>query len=105
MLTALLGLLLLTIIAWVWYDSMRALEHARQAGRERCDALGLVLLDDTVVLTRLRPMRLDDGRWSLYREYQFEFTGDGSSRHAGEITLIGDQVESLIMEPYREGLH
>jgi hypothetical protein len=82
---------------------MRALERAREAGRMRCAEVGVVLLDDTVVLTRLRPMRDAEWRWTLYREYQFEFTGDGVTRYGGEITLIGDQVQDLVMEPYREG--
>ena len=96
--------MLLAAGAWVWYDSMRALERARQAGRDRCREVGVVLLDDTVVLTRLRPVRDAEGRWTLHREYQFEFTGDGRSRYGGEITLIGGRVDSLIMEPYREGV-
>jgi len=48
-------------------------------------------------------MRDANGQWTMYREYQFEFTGDGVSRYGGEITLIGGRVESLVMEPYREG--
>jgi hypothetical protein len=103
MTTALFGLLLLAAGGWVWHDSMRALERAREAGRDHCRQLGLVLLDDTVVLTRLRPARGVDGRWVLHREYQFEFTGDGVSRYGGEITLIGDRVDNLVVEPYREG--
>jgi hypothetical protein len=99
-----LGLLLLAAGGWLWFDSMRALERAREAGRGRCEELGVVLLDETVVLTRLRPIRDAEGRWTLYREYQFDFTGDGYSRHGGEITMIGDRVENLIMEPYREGV-
>jgi hypothetical protein len=100
--TALFGWLLLAAGGWFWYDSMRALERARQAGRQHCGHMGVVLLDDTVVLTRLRPARDAAGRWTLHREYQFEFTGDGRSRHGGEITLIGGRVESLITESYRE---
>lgn len=97
-----LGLLLLAGIGWYWFDAMRALEAARAAGRRRCAELGLSLLDDTVVLTRLRLRRDGDGRLAVWREYQFEFTGDGNSRHGGEIVLFGGRIVSLEMEPWRE---
>lgn len=97
-----LGLLFLAGIGWYWYDAMRALESARGAARRRCGELGLSLLDDTVVLTRLRARRNHDGRMALWREYRFEFTGDGNSRHGGEVVLFGGRVFSLDMEPWRE---
>jgi hypothetical protein len=96
------GLLLLAGIGWYWSDAMRALESARNAARRRCQELGLSLLDDTVVLARLRLRRDEDARLALWREYRFEFTGDGSSRHGGEIVLIGGRVLDLQMEPWRE---
>ena len=60
-----------------------------------------MLLDDTVVQTRLRLQRDGEGGWSFYREYQFEFTGDGNTRHGGEIALLGREIRYLVMEPYR----
>jgi hypothetical protein len=86
---------------WYWYDAMRAKERARDAGRRRCDEAGVTFLDDTVTLTRLRVRRDGDGRLSILREFQFEFTSDGSVRHGGEITLIGGQIRRIEMEPYR----
>lgn len=100
--TAFIGLLVLAGAGWCWFDSMRALEIARAAGRRRCAELGLSLLDDTVVLTRLRLRRTEAGHMTVYREYQFEFTGDGVSRHGGEIVMLGGRIISLVMEPYRE---
>lgn len=100
--TAMLGLLLLAGVGWYWYDAMRALESAREAARRRCRELGLSLLDDTVVLSLLRLRRGEDGRLALWREYRFEFTGDGDSRHGGDIVLFGGRLLSLQMEPWRE---
>jgi hypothetical protein len=86
---------------WYWFDAMRAKEHARDAGRRRCVEAGVTFLDDTVSLTRLRLRRDRDGQLTLYREFQFEFTSDGSARHGGEITLYGRRIAHIEMEPYR----
>lgn len=86
---------------WYWYEAMRAKELARDAGRRRCGEAGVAFLDDTVSLTRLRLRRDADGQLTLYREFQFEFTSDGSARHGGEITLFGHRIARIEMEPYR----
>src|SRR5690606_9584702 len=102
--TAIIGFVLIAGVAWCWFDSMRALEIAREAGRRRCTQSGLSLPDDTGVLTRLRLRRDEGGHMTLYREYQFEFTGDGRARHGGEIVMLGNRIVSLVMEPYREAI-
>jgi hypothetical protein len=99
--TGFLGLLLLAGAAWYWFDAMRALESAREAGRARCEALGVRLLDDTVVLAGISLRRDEDGRVKIARRYRFEFSGDGFSRHAGEIRLLGRRILTLEMDPWR----
>ncbi|MBK8162874.1 MAG: DUF3301 domain-containing protein [Gammaproteobacteria bacterium] len=87
---------------WYWYGAMRIKELARAAGHRRCGEVGVTFLDDTVSLTRLRVRRDQDGQLALYREFQFEFTSDGSARYGGEITLLGGRILGIVMEPYRE---
>ncbi|MCC6207921.1 MAG: DUF3301 domain-containing protein [Gammaproteobacteria bacterium] len=86
---------------WYWYDAMRAKELAREAGRRRCGEVGVTFLDDTVSLTRWRLRRDEDGRVAIWREFQFEFSSDGSARYGGEITLQGGRIRRIEMEPYR----
>lgn len=100
--SALVGLLLVLGGGWYWFEAMSAKELARHAGRRRCDELGVTFLDDSVVLTRLRPRRDAGGRMSLYREYRFEFASDGGVRYGGRIALLGRRVTRLEMAPYRE---
>lgn len=100
--STLVGLLVILGGGWYWFEAMRAKEYARQAGRRRCDELGVTFLDDTVVLTRLRLRRDTAGRMSLYREYRFEFASDGGVRYGGDIALLGGRVTRLEMAPYRE---
>lgn len=46
------------------------------------------------------PFSLSTGRRILRRTYRFEFTETGNSRREGEITMLGEQVKSVTMEPY-----
>jgi len=80
---------------------MQAVELARQKSRQRCRNLGLVLLDDSVALEKLRLARNNHGRIEIWREYQFEFTSDGDQRYNGEITLLGKSLINIVMEAYR----
>ena len=98
---SLLFLLLLAALAWFWFDSMRAHEIARNAGRRICDDAQLQFLDDTVAGTALRLARDNTGRRVLRRTYRFEFSETGNSRLEGQLTLLGTKVISVTMEPYK----
>lgn len=95
-------LVLLAIIAvgWFWLHSIRILEIARDAGRRACARDELQFLDDTVASTCLALDRDSSGRRILRRTYRFEFTETGNTRREGEIVMLGDQVESVTMDPY-----
>jgi hypothetical protein len=92
--------LALALLAWLWYDSMRAREHAVAAGRGACEREHLQLLDDTVECTSVRPGRDEGGRVRLRRVYRFEFSDTGDNRRAGRIVMLGGEVESLSMDPF-----
>jgi hypothetical protein len=92
--------LALALLAWLWYDSMRAREHAVAAGRGACEREHLQLLDDTVECTSVRPGRDEGGRMRLRRVYRFEFSDTGDNRRAGRIVMLGGEVESLSMDPF-----
>ncbi|HTP99821.1 MAG TPA: DUF3301 domain-containing protein, partial [Casimicrobiaceae bacterium] len=47
---------------WFLWSSLRAREAANAAIRPACRAEGLLFLDDTVALDRLRPRRDGEGR-------------------------------------------
>ena len=85
---------------WFWYDSMRARERAVALGRASCEREGLQFLDETVLCTRTRPARDDDGRVRLRRVYRFEFSDDGVNRRGGSLVLLGAELESLELEPF-----
>jgi hypothetical protein len=94
------ALLALALLAWLWYDSMRARERAVAAGQEACARERLQFLDETVECTSVKPARNAAGRLVLRRAYRFEFSDDGSRRRSGQIVMLSGEVESLTMEPF-----
>ena len=98
---ALLPLLLLAALAWFWFDGLRALEIARNAGKSACHHANVQFLDDTVASVSLALERDNSGRRVLRRTYRFEFSETGNTRLEGRLVLLGDRVESVTMEPYQ----
>ena len=95
--------LLLAVIAlgWFWLDSLRALDVARNAGRQACNNAGVQFLDDTVAGTALTLVRDGAGRRTLRRTYRFEFSDTGNTRLEGQLILFGNRLDSVTMQPYR----
>jgi hypothetical protein len=93
--------LAIAALGWLWYDSMRARERALGAGRQACKRDGLQFLDETVQIARLRPARDREGRLVLRRTYRFEFSDDGVRRREGTVVMLGAELESLHLEPFR----
>jgi hypothetical protein len=86
------SLLVLAAIAWLWLDSLKAREVAVLAARAACAADGLLLLDDTVAIANLKPVRDDDGRVKLQRAYNIEYSDTGNNRLKGSVVLLGHRV-------------
>ena len=98
---SLIFLLLLVALGWFWFDSLSALEIARNAGRQVCSNANVQFLDDTVASTGLALVRNVLGRRVLRRTYRFEFSETGNSRLEGQVILLGGRIKSVTMEPYQ----
>ena len=70
-------------------------QFAVRAARAACSADGLLLLDDTVAIAHLKPVRDDDGHVKLQRAYGFEYSDTGNNRLQGSIVLLGHRVTLL----------
>jgi hypothetical protein len=89
------GILVLGALAWLWLDSLKAREAAVRAARAACAAEGLLLLDDTVAISGLKPARDEEGRLKLQRAYDFEYSDTGDNRLQGSVVLRGHRVVIL----------
>jgi hypothetical protein len=99
--TSALFLLLLAALGWFWFNSLRALEIARNAGKHVCSDADVQFLDDTVASISMALARDKSGRRVLRRTYRFEFSETGNTRLEGRLILLGDKIESVTMEPYQ----
>jgi len=88
-------------LGWFWFDSLRAIEAARHAGKDACNRAGVQFLDDTVASIALALGRDDLGRMALRRTYRFEFSDTGDNRLEGRVILLGAKLETVEMEPFR----
>jgi hypothetical protein len=95
--TPLTAILLLAAACLWWLSAMRARDRARNIAAAFCQRHGWQLLDQTVALSAMRPVRVDD-RLSWRRRYRFDFSPDGGSRKSGELTLEGGRAVSIIAE-------
>jgi hypothetical protein len=94
-----ISLLILAAVAWLWLDSLKAREIAVRSARAACIADGLMLLDDTVAISNLKPVRDHDGRVKLQRAYDFEYSDTGNNRLKGSVVLLGHRVMMLNVGP------
>jgi hypothetical protein len=91
------AMLVLAFLALWWHSAIRARDQARELARRFCERQGWQLLDQTVALASLRPRRIDNGlRWR--RIYRFDFSPDGGNRRGGQLTLLGNRLESISAE-------
>jgi hypothetical protein len=96
-----LGLVVIAFAAWFIFDAWRAREHAVRVAREACRERGLQLLDDTVQGVQTRFARDAEGLTRFRRTYVFEFSDDRVTRRSGSLVMLGAQLESFQLEPYR----
>ena len=98
---ALLMLVVAGIIAIYWWHSGVFKGRALDLAGNHCKHLGLQLLDQSMVITGLWPVRGADGRLMLRRRYEFEFASLGDRRYRGSLVLIGMQLKSIELEAYK----
>lgn len=96
-----LALLAVALAGWILFEALRAREAAIRVTREACKLHGLQLLDDTVQGVRLRFARDSEGVVRVRRSFVFDFSEDGMNRRAGSVVMLGGEVESMQLEPYR----
>ena len=87
-------IILLVAIAWFWLDSSRAREFAVEICRQASDKYGVQFLDESVVLHKLG-IRWPEQGLRFRRVYKFDFSRNGDERLAGQVALIGIELEFL----------
>ena len=78
-----------------WNASRAAAEAASHHSRKACQDAQVQWLDQSVHAIGIVPCRLPNGWLGFLRTYRFEYSRDGSDRHAGRIVLRGEQLVQL----------
>lgn len=91
-------LILLAVIALVWWRQMGARSAARRAAKSACVDAEVIFIDE-LAFKRIGITRDDEGIWRLTRHYGFEFYQRGDRRYAGTVEMHGQYVNRVYMGP------
>ena len=83
-----------------WWQSDKIKLYAIGYIAHYCKSRNLQLLDQTIVLRGLWPIRSKEGSIQLRRRYHFEFTSTGEVRNKGIIELVGRKIQDLKIEAH-----
>ena len=97
----LIALILIGIAALYLWRSGQFKGRARLLAKTHLANLDLQLLDDSMVIVGLWPMRGQDGRLILRRRYQFEFASTGDERYSGNLILHGMALDEITLDTYK----
>jgi len=92
-----LFILILMVLAWFWYDSVKAQDLAMRDCSFACQRRGLQLLDGSVFLKKTRLKQTTNG-FRLFRSYGFEFSKGGFYRYPGFCQILGQQVQKITLD-------
>lgn len=62
---------------------------------------GVLLLDESIVLKRVRIVRSHKAVFSLKRHFQFEFSSLGDERYKGEVIFIGHKQVYIQLQAFK----
>jgi len=99
----LIGLFLAGFVYWFNFQAVK--EIALRATRAHCRAMEVQMLDDYIAANGIWLSRDKHGKWQIQRTFLFEFSSTGADRYNGKITMLGQRVETIYMEPYRINLN
>lgn len=89
---------LLGYFVWQHLDiSMKAKEKALDYTEKQ----NLILLDQSVILASIKPVRTKHRFYCLKRLYRFEFSSIGDRRYQGQLSYLGAHFDSIELQAYR----
>lgn len=100
-LTQLALLSLVALAAFLMWHHLEVSRAARAIAAQQCDRNQLVLLDQSVILTRIRPVKSKASLFAVERHYRFEFSTIGDARYNGRIVFRGRKLIQVDMDAFR----
>ncbi|MFT5722004.1 MAG: hypothetical protein ACI9W6_002322 [Motiliproteus sp.] len=100
-LTDLVCFLVVAVVTYLWWHGRGLKDSALGVVKRYCDEQQLQLLDEGLVLSKVRILRSDAGILCLRRQYRFEFSSTGDERYCGTIDVLGKRIQSIKLDPHR----
>lgn len=97
----LIAISIIGLIIWLVWQHNNISISASTAAKHRCQKEGIQLLDQTVVLQKMRIIKSKRSIITLQRTYQFEFSSVGDYRYQGTIKMQGRYIESIELPPFK----
>ncbi|GLT17321.1 hypothetical protein GCM10007938_10980 [Vibrio zhanjiangensis] len=94
----LLAIMVLFLIAFVFWQQRRQAELAKEIATRRCKQLDLQLLS---IALKGHYVKMPDGRWCWHSIYQFEFSSLGDDYYQGQLVMRGLQLIRVQVPPHR----
>lgn len=89
------------IVVWHLWNAQGIKQLAHRAVKQHCDEMDVQLLDEGIVLRGFWLKRDARGNVRVWRSYNFEFSSTGDERYHGNIIVLGNQVQSINLQPHR----
>ena len=85
--------------------SIRVRELAIQAVRRASERDNFQFLDQSVHINRVSLSRDAQGRWRVWRQYRFDYSYDGVHRQQGQVIMLAQQLQSILITEPQPTLH
>lgn len=94
-------LMVIGLILWHWWESLKVRETALKAATNRCKEMDLQLLDSSVGQRGIWVKKDSHGRLRWWRRYIFDFSSTGEDRYRGTVITLGDKILHIEMEAHK----
>jgi Protein of unknown function (DUF3301) len=82
--------------ALLWSSNRAAAELAIRYGQRSCQRAEVLWLDQTAHMVSIKLRRKPSGWLGWERKFHFEYSPNGDDRYVGLVTLLGNQLVSLV---------
>ncbi|WP_299020360.1 DUF3301 domain-containing protein [uncultured Photobacterium sp.] len=93
----LLGILVLAVLGYLFWQQRRQTELAQQFIDQRCASLGLQLL---AIARGAHKLKDKKGRWRWHTVYLFEFSANGQDSYQGYVVMRGFHPMKFHVPPH-----
>ena len=92
-----LALFIFGVVSLFFLEATRVRELAVQAVLRASERDDFQLLDQSVHLQRISLSRNEHGRWSIWRQYRFDYSFEGVERRQGHVIMLGKKLQAMVV--------